>query len=281
MEGVKMKRKFAHNTRLIQELYGNNFNVLSLLNEDKGNKLLGKITGKLKDLKQSIKKGKVPTGDGKYVSFSDAIKMLEKELDEGPGLQRAMQIENISQQLAYVVNNNKEQKSKFDAINDRASKIVDEKTKGLSGSKKQKAKEKAGKVTDKIPNEKAVDIKSKSKNEKISVIQKAIGTNADGKWGPKTNDAWHEWVANNWNKINKLIDSEEKKLSGTNEDMEIKAHELSKAAGFTADLNGVASLAIEIQQSPSSLNEIKTLSGNMFVTKSRGQLYRERYFGRY
>ena len=244
-----MKRKYNHNKNLIQELYGRNFTLENLLNEqDEG------VKGKFKQIIHRAKginvrkKGEDKVSitsasadvDDTAISIDDAISQLSTELaDESITDERKAQIANISAQLSKVVSG--EQSAQFEEINSQAggsSAVAGTKDKKSSSSKSS----------------------SKSGNSKVANIQKIIdpnaeNTKADGKWGKGTSKAWHAWVASNIEAINNLIKDEAEKLAGNSDDSKIKAHILAERAGFTPNVAGVELLCNEISGAQSDTED--------------------------
>ena len=233
-----MKRKYRHNKNLIQELYGRSFTLESLLNEqeagvkEKFKQIIRKAKGinvrKKGEDKVSITSASADVEDT-AISIDDAISQLNTELaDEGITDERKAQIANISDKLSKVVSS--EQSAQFEKINSQAGG-----SSSVAGTKDKKSSSKSG-------------------NSKVVNIQKIIDPDAkytkpDGKWGKGTSKAWHEWVASNFEAINKLIKDEGVKLAGDSDDLQIKAHILAERAGFTPNVAGVELLCNKISGS--------------------------------
>ena len=207
-----MKRKFNHNSSLLKELYGRNFSLQSLLNEQEGKrgekakKAFKNILQKASNIKVSKKGETVKVSSDSTdvpdtaVSFNDAISQMKEELKD-PNItpEKIQQIENISNTLSDAAS--ADQKTQLRAINRQASKLQ---KKSASTDKETVSATKQGST----PQQK----KKSSGNSKVRELQELIGHEpVNGVWSG-TDKTWAAWVDKNKSGIPSVMPDDDKTI---------------------------------------------------------------------
>ena len=260
-----MKRKFNHNASLIRELYGREFSLMNLLNENvfADKDVINFLTTAY--IKYVEKDGKAATSLSKIGGpFETQLKKRHPELSMGEA-------------IAFL--------TKLDALAEKDPDVIDMAAKGTSGSarapyerlaarvaaslSKSNKRAPGGSQTQSAKGKKTPSKKGKSRkkkgNELVKKIQEIIDpgqefTSHDGFWGSKTDEAWFSWVDKNKAKINKLIVDEAKHLDVSKPSVseDIDAVEVAERAAFTRNIQGVYDLCLEVgidQQPPEGNNQ--------------------------
>ena len=214
-----MRRRFNHNARVIQELYGRNFSLESLLNEDETK------NDDTADVKISD-----ATKDTVITRIKNVFKNKNKSVSDDAIQQKGLI--NIIVNKASITDEDNP-----NIINDKIARIQDEDINKAIAAGEKEAKTGGGTKTG----------GATSKTDKIKEIQTIIGTEPDGKWGPKTNAAWKTWVTSNKEKIIEY-------LKDTNPDEKgdgienLQAAELAGKGGHDKTLDGVYEFCIAIKE---------------------------------
>ena len=201
-----MKRRFKHNTNLIKELYGREFNIFSLLNENVNEADVNKITNLYIGHATRIKKNP----SVKEVLSTDYAKRLLANTSLGqPDIKKiielAIQIHknrefNLGDKTTSNADNRDRQRltiEVFEKFRDFKESEEDSNDNDMSGDESLSATKQ---------NPKPEQKKTASGNSKIKELQKLIGhTPANGVWRG-TNKTWAKWIESNKTKITGDID---------------------------------------------------------------------------
>lgn len=226
-----MRRRFNHNARVIQELYGRNFSLESLLNEDEAK------TDDTADVKISD-----ATKDTVISRIKNVFKSKNKSVSDNAIQQKGLI--NIIVSRGEITN-----KDTPDAIGEKIASIRDEDIEKAIAVGEEEAKTGGGSSGGSAKTGGAT-----SKTDKIKEIQKIIGADSDGKWGPKTNAAWKTWVTSNKDKIIKYLQDTNKDETGDGIE-NLQAAELAGKGGHDKNLDGVYDFCIAIKGGNFDKNE--------------------------
>lgn len=244
-EGKIMKRRFNHNAKIIQELYGRNFSITSLLNEnvftdDNVNFL---TTSYIKYVeKDGIKVTDIAKKGG---DFESQLKKRRPQLNMGDAIAFLTKLDDLTEKDPEII-----------AMEDPGSnrqpydRLASQVAASLSKSNQSSGETQGNAATEEKPS--PPKGKGKKPNSKVKAIQEFIDpdekyTKSNGFWTQKTNDAWYAWCGSSdfYDLLREVSDSKisqenKNKLTryGANLNKQ-KAHITAQQAGFTPNLDGV------------------------------------------
>lgn len=282
-----MKTKYTHNQKLINELYGRNFKLESLISEvSDAPEGMGTLDAASARVYTSFTKGQKKSDEldaAKEVLLNNAATALLNDPNyDANGFNKDTFMLTMLGMEKKSPNNRvlkdpvvKQAMRKYRSEYENKKEGEVETLAATAAKSAEKAQSKPGQTKSKKK-------LSSSGVTKVKEIQRIIGATDDGDWGNKTTEKWKAWVDNNLTELMELGMSQG--VVGPISETEItsRKNNAAKLAEFIFNDSKKKNLAgvLELCKAIDTKNESVKFRG-MTLSESRGSLYRKRYYGRY
>jgi len=290
-----MKTKYAHNQKLINELYGRNFKLESLISEvSDAPEGMGTLDAASARVYTSFTKGQKKSDEidaAKEVLLNNAATALLNDPNyDANGFNKDTFMLTMLGMEKKSPNNRVLKDPVVKQAMRKYRSEYENKKEGEVETLAATAAKSAEKAQSKPAQTKSKKKLSSSGVAKVKEIQRIIGATDDGDWGNKTTEKWKAWITSDavaaalkggYHEDTLTPDYLEKNKGD--------AAGIAKRAGYKDNLDGVLKFIKYLKTQDdegtsvdaSELKENNTLSNNIKFGESRGSLYRKRYYGRY